>query len=106
MEIPVHLSCKGVELTPDQEALIRDAVAKLERFFDRLVACHVVVSVPNRRPGGEPVAWTVRMALTVPGGELADHPAGQADFPGGARRTRSTLPAVGSRTTPGNSEVT
>jgi cold shock CspA family protein/ribosome-associated translation inhibitor RaiA len=71
MEIPVHLSGKGVELTPDQEAQIRDEVTRLERFFDRVVACHVVVSVPNRRPGGEPVAWTFRLSLTVPGGELA-----------------------------------
>ena len=70
MQIPVHLSCSGVELTPDQEALIRAAVAKLERFFDRLVACRVTVSVPNRYPGGEPVAWALRIALTVPGDEL------------------------------------
>jgi cold shock CspA family protein/ribosome-associated translation inhibitor RaiA len=71
MEIPVHLSAKGVELAPDQEALIRGAVAGLERFFSRLVACHVVVSVPNRRPRREAVQWTVRLSLVVPGSELA-----------------------------------
>jgi cold shock CspA family protein/ribosome-associated translation inhibitor RaiA len=71
MQIPLHLSCSGVELMPDQEALIRATVAKLERFFDRLVACRVTVSVSNRYPGGEPVAWAFRIALTVPGDELA-----------------------------------
>ncbi len=71
MEIPVHLSAKGVELAPDQEALIRDAVAGLERFFSRLVACHAVVTVRPRRSGGSPAAWVVRLSLTVPGGELA-----------------------------------
>jgi len=71
MEIAVHLSAKGVELAPEQETLIRAAVAGLERFFSRLVACRVVVSVPHRRPRGEPVAWMLRLSLTVPGGELA-----------------------------------
>jgi len=71
MQIPVHLSGKGIDLTPGQEALIREEVARLEKFFDRLVACRVVVTVPHRRPGRDPVAWTVRLALTVPGEELA-----------------------------------
>lgn len=67
----VHVSAKGVELTPDQEAPIREAVAGLERFFTRLVACRVVVTVPNRRPRHEAVSWTVRLSLVVPAGELA-----------------------------------
>jgi len=71
MQIPVHLSGKGVELLPEQEELIRAAVAKLERFFPRLTACRVTVGVPNRYPTGEPIAWAFRIALTVPGGELA-----------------------------------
>lgn len=70
MEIPVQLSAKGLELSPEQTELIRAAVQGLERFFTRLVGCRVVVSVPHRRPRGEPVAWTVRLSLTAPGGEL------------------------------------
>jgi cold shock CspA family protein/ribosome-associated translation inhibitor RaiA len=71
MEIPIHLSGKGVTLSPEQEALIRVAVNRLERFFDRLVGCHVTVSVTNRFQGGAPVTWALRIALTVPGDELA-----------------------------------
>ena len=71
MNIPIHLSAKGVELSPDQEALIRASVDGLERFFPRLVACRVVVSAPHRRPRGEPVAWSLHLSLRVPGGELA-----------------------------------
>jgi cold shock CspA family protein/ribosome-associated translation inhibitor RaiA len=67
----VHVSGKDIDLSTAEELLVRNAVAKLERFYDRLVACRVLVSQPNRRPGGEPVAWTVRLSLTVPGGELA-----------------------------------
>jgi cold shock CspA family protein/ribosome-associated translation inhibitor RaiA len=70
MQIPVHLSGKGVALVPEQEDLIRAAVTKLERFFDRLVTVRVTVSVPNRYPSGEPLAWAFRIALTVPGREL------------------------------------
>ena len=71
MEIQVHLSAKGVQLAPEQEAMIREAAAGLDRFFTRLVACRVVVSVPNRRPRHEAVLWTVRLSLVVPGSELA-----------------------------------
>lgn len=70
MKIPVHLSGKGVTLSPEQDAQIHAAVARLERFFDRLVGCRVTVSVPNRFPDSEPIAWSFRIALTVPGHEL------------------------------------
>ena len=71
MNIPIHLSAKGVELSPDQVELIHASVDNLERFFPRLVACRVVVSAPHRRPRGEPVAWSLHLSLTVPGGEVA-----------------------------------
>ena len=70
METPIHLSAKGVDLSPDEEALLKRSAADIERFFGRLVACRIVVSVPHRRSGGEPVSWGVRLSLTVPGGEL------------------------------------
>ena len=70
MEIPVHLAGKAVDLTPDQQSLIRGEVDRLEKYSPQLVACRVVVSVPHRRPGGDPVAWTLRLALTVPGAVL------------------------------------
>lgn len=70
MQIPVHLSGKGVVLMPEQEDLIRAEVTKLERFCDRLVTARVTVSVPNRYPSGEPRAWAFRIALTVPAGDV------------------------------------
>jgi len=80
MKIPVHLSAKGVTLSPEQETQIRTAVTRLERFFDRLVACGVTVSVPNRFPDGEPIAWSFRIALTVPGADLVATHQAQPSF--------------------------
>jgi len=71
MPIPLQLSSRGVDLSPDQEALVREAVAGLERFFDGVASCRVAVSTPNRRPTGGPVAWTIRIGLSVPGAVLA-----------------------------------
>ncbi|HTO73737.1 MAG TPA: HPF/RaiA family ribosome-associated protein, partial [Gemmatimonadales bacterium] len=71
MQTPVQISSRGVDLTPDQMALIRKAVADLDRFFDGLVSCHVTVSTPNKRPTGGPMTWTFRLGLKVPGGVLA-----------------------------------
>jgi cold shock CspA family protein len=71
MKIPVHITAKGPALAADQEAMIQGSVAGLERYYARLVGCRVVVGAPHRRPGGEPVEWTFRLFLTVPGGELA-----------------------------------
>ncbi len=70
MEIPVYLAGKSVELTPDQHDLIRGEVDRLKDISTQMVACRVVVSVPHGRPGGGPVAWTLRLALTVPGAVL------------------------------------
>jgi cold shock CspA family protein/ribosome-associated translation inhibitor RaiA len=70
-EVPVEVTGKGYTLTPAEEDAVRAAVSRLERFYGRLTACKVVVAVPNRRPTGDPVAYTVRLALSVPQGELA-----------------------------------
>jgi ribosomal subunit interface protein len=51
------------------EAVIRERAARLERFHDRIVRCHVVVDVPHRhqRKGR---LFAVRLDLTTPTGEL------------------------------------
>jgi cold shock CspA family protein len=80
MQIPLHLSCDGVDLSSVQRVMIEGAVANLERFFGRLVGCHVAVSVPNRRMDGDPIAWTFRLALTVPGRVLTVTRQSKASF--------------------------
>lgn len=70
MPATLHISAHNHELTEVEEERIRAMLTRLERFYDRLIACRVVVDVPNRRSTGAPIAWLVRLSLTVPGGEL------------------------------------
>lgn len=51
------------------EADIRAKAAKLDRFYDKVMGCRVVVEAPHRhRHKGK--RYHVRIDLTVPGGEL------------------------------------
>ena len=71
MPATAQVTAHGLELTDDLRAAIQEHAEKLETFFDRLLGCRVAVSAPNRRPQDGPIAFRVRIVLTVPGGELA-----------------------------------
>ena len=47
MQIPVEITFRDIERSEAVEARIRDWVEKLERVFDRIVRCEVVVDDPN-----------------------------------------------------------
>jgi ribosome-associated translation inhibitor RaiA len=66
MQFPMHIAYHHMQPSDAVDAAIRTKLAKLARFYDRIVSCRVVVSAPTRqrRPGA------VRIDLTVPGGEL------------------------------------
>jgi ribosome-associated translation inhibitor RaiA/cold shock CspA family protein len=76
MQIPVEITFKELERSDALEARIRDWVGKLERVYDRIVRCEVMVETPHRhhRNGRQ---FHVRVRLTVPGGEIvASHDPG------------------------------
>jgi ribosome-associated translation inhibitor RaiA/cold shock CspA family protein len=76
MQIPVEITFKELDRSDAMEARIRDWVAKLERVYDRIVRCDVMVETPHRhhRNGRQ---FHVRVRLTVPGGEIvASHDPG------------------------------
>jgi ribosomal subunit interface protein len=76
MQIPVEITFKGLDSSEAMEARIRDWVAKLERVYDRIVSCDVLVETPHRhhRNGRQ---FHVRVHLTVPGGQVvASHDPG------------------------------
>jgi cold shock CspA family protein len=69
MQIPVDITYKDMEPTDALNLRNRDWVAKLERVYDRITRCEVLVEQPHRhhRKGRE---FHVRVRMTVPGGEL------------------------------------
>ena len=69
MLVPLEISARQIELTPDLEADLRRRAAKLERFFDRITSCRIAVEGPsNHHQGGG--LYRVRLDITVPGSEL------------------------------------
>lgn len=69
MQIPVDITFKELGKSEALEARIRESVDKLERVFDRITRCEVLIETPHRhhRNGR---AYHVRIRLTVPGGEI------------------------------------
>lgn len=70
---PLTITALDLKMPDTLEATIREKVSKLERFYDRLIGCHVRVKGPGRhhRHGG---LFDVRIDLSVPGSELVvDH---------------------------------
>lgn len=69
MESPLEISFRNMDSSPAVEARIREKVAKLEQFFDRIVTCRVVVEAEHRRHHKGNL-YNVRIAIGVPGDEI------------------------------------
>lgn len=69
MDFPLELSFKDVARTEALDALIREKVTKLERMFDHLVGCRIIVETAARRQN-QKVAYRVRIELSVPNDEI------------------------------------
>jgi cold shock CspA family protein/ribosome-associated translation inhibitor RaiA len=77
MQIPVDVTFKEMTGTESLNMRIQEGVAKLERVYDRITRCEVLIDAPHRHhhKGRE---FHVRIRLTVPGGGeiVASHDAG------------------------------
>lgn len=69
MELELQIAARGVDLDARAEALIRQYVDKLERYYDRITGMRVVVEVPQRQMG-EPIVHNVTFDIAVPGAQL------------------------------------
>lgn len=69
METPPEISYRNLESTPELEARLDEELARLERFFEGITSCHVMVEVPNPRHE-EGNLYHVRIEARVPGTEL------------------------------------
>jgi ribosome-associated translation inhibitor RaiA len=69
MLLPVQVTFRHMEPSPAVEARARELAARLERFYDAITSCRIVIDTPpaHRHKGGP---FSVRIDVTVPGGEL------------------------------------
>jgi cold shock CspA family protein/ribosome-associated translation inhibitor RaiA len=69
MQIPLQITFRNMESSPEAERLIDAEARKLETFHSRLMGCRVAVEVPHghHRAGR---LYHVRIDLTLPGKEL------------------------------------
>ena len=70
MRLPLQITARDLELSPNVERLVREEAEKLGSFYERLTGCRVLVETAHRYPTGERVHYNVRIDLTVPGTEL------------------------------------
>ena len=67
MQVPLEVTCRGIDNTSEAEALIRQKVAKLEESCDYLISCRVAVEKNHEhQQAGSP--YRVRLILRVPPG--------------------------------------
>lgn len=67
MQSPLEITLRDIPESPAVEARIRDKVAKLERFFERISSCRVTVESPQHRKH-QGKLYSVHIDITVPGG--------------------------------------
>ena len=70
MRIPLQVTFRNMPHSDAIEAKINEKSAKLDRFYDRIMGCRVVVEEAQRRHH-QGNLYSVRVDITVPGKELA-----------------------------------
>jgi cold shock CspA family protein len=69
MIVPVQVTFRNLSHSDAIEAFIRDKAEGLDRYYDHIMGCRVIVEVPHRHHREGPHCH-VRIDLTVPGGEI------------------------------------
>lgn len=69
MQVPLQITYRGMASSDALSHDIREEVQNLERFFDRITGCHVVVEQPHRhhQKGRH---FRVQVDLRIPGEEI------------------------------------
>ena len=69
MRLPLQITFRHMDPSPTLEARIRQRAEELDRFFDRIMACRVVVDCRHRRHQ-QGNLFEVAIDLTLPGSEI------------------------------------
>lgn len=70
MQTPLQISLHGIERSDALYNAIREKAEKLDRYYDRIMSCRVVLELAGRhkRHGKQ---FAARIDMKVPGGEIA-----------------------------------
>jgi cold shock CspA family protein len=69
MIVPVQVTFRNLSHSDAIEAFIREKAEGLDRYYNHIMSCRVIVEVPHRHHREGPHCH-VRIDLTVPGGEI------------------------------------
>lgn len=69
MKIPLQITARNLDLPEAIKEEIRKKAEKLDKYYDQIMHCRVVVEVPHRHHR-EGILYNVRIDMTVPGAEL------------------------------------
>lgn len=69
MQLPIQITFRKMDTSPSVEAHIRERAEALEKFYDRITGCRVVVEQSARRQHKGKL-YHIRVDLTVPGREI------------------------------------
>lgn len=67
--MPVQITFRGFEPSEFIEQHVRKQAAKLERFRDRILGCHVTLELPHQRHQHGNI-FRVRVDVSVPGNDI------------------------------------
>lgn len=69
MQVPLEITFKDIDPSPTIESKVREKAKVLERFFDRVTSCSVVVEAPHRSHQ-QGKLYNVRININTPGEQL------------------------------------
>src|SRR4030043_879138 len=69
MKIPLQITVRNLDLAEAFKEEIQKKAEKLDKFYDQIMRCRVVVEVPHRH-SHEGILYKVHIHMTVPGTEL------------------------------------
>ncbi|HJS32793.1 MAG TPA: ribosome-associated translation inhibitor RaiA [Alphaproteobacteria bacterium] len=70
MQLPLQITFRNIGPSSFVRARVRERADQLERFFDRITSCRVVIEAPNRRRRRGKL-YKVSVDVKVPRGEIA-----------------------------------
>jgi len=69
MQLPLQITFRNFEPSDAVKAQVNDRASKLDRFYDGIIGCRVVIESPHRHHHQGKI-FHVRIDLTVPQGEI------------------------------------